>query len=290
MKRLAKDATTPPIGAHAFIWSSQWDREGARLAATHAAAAGFDFIEIPLLDPSIIDTGHTVALLESLEISCTCSLGLPATCHLPAAPERAREFLVEAIDVAAELGSPWLTGAVYGNLGTLTGVPPSSEELDLIARTLGEVAAYAEDHDIRLGLEMINRYETYILNTVDQAVAMIDRIGAPNIYAHLDTFHANIEEASYASAISRLGHRLGYVHLAESHRGAIGTGHVPFDEVFDALRRLDYTGPLVVETFLNADPAIRGATATWRDHGLDPQQFAVTSLEYIAALRGPQST
>lgn len=273
-----------PIGAHAFIWSSQWDRDGARLAATNAAAAGFDLIEIPLLYPSMVDTRHTVALLESLELSCTCSLGLPAECHLPTAPDRALAFLRNAIDVAAELGSPWLTGALYGNLGTLTGEPPTPGELDIIARTLSDAAAYAADRDISLGLELINRYETYILNTADQAVALIDRIGAPNIYAHLDTYHVNLEESSYTAAIRRLDQRLGYVHLAESHRGAIGTGRVPFHEVFDALATLNFDGPLVIEAFINTDPAIREATATWRDHDLDPQQFAVSSLEHIAAL------
>ena len=282
--------TLSPIGAHAYIWSPRWDRAGARHAATNAAAAGFDLVEIPLLDPSIVDVADTVRLLESLELGCTCSLGLPANAHLPAAPEEALVFLANAIDVAAALGSRWLTGALYGHLGTLTGSAPTDEELDTIARILHQVAAYAADRRIRLGLELINRYETYILNTVDQALVLIDRIDAPNVYAHLDTYHMSIEEPSFTGALHQLGDRLGYVHLAESHRGTIGEGHVPFGEIIDTLGVLGYDGPLVIEGFLNADPAIRAATATWHNHNLDPQRFVSSSLEHIAALRNPQPT
>ncbi len=76
-----------------------------------------------------------------------------------------------------------------------------------------------------------------------------------------------------------------YLHLAESDRGVIGGGHVPFADIFDTLTDLGYDGPLVVEALLNADPAIRAATASWTDHELDPQEFAVTSLDYITAIR-----
>ncbi len=272
------------IGAHTFIWSPRWDREGARHAAANAAAAGYDLIEIPLLDPSIVDVGDTVRLLDDLGLSCTCSLGLPATAHLPAAPQQALAFLTQAILVAAELGSPWLTGALYANIGTLTGSTPTEEELDTVARILHVAAARAADCGIKLGLELINRYETYILNTTDQVVALLDRIGAPNVYAHLDTYHMNIEQPSFTHAIRQLGHRLGYVHLAESHRGTIGEGHVPFDEIFEGLASLDYDGPIVIEAFFNADPAIRATTATWQDRNLDPQQFATTSRKHITAL------
>lgn len=258
---------------------------GARHAATQASAAGFDFIEIPLLDPAIVDIADTIRLLESLGLTCTCSLGLPADAHLPAAPERARAFLIHAIDVAAELGSQWLTGALYGNLGSLTGSGPRGEDLEAVARTMHDVSAHAADRDVNLGLELVNRYETDLLNTVDQALVLLDRIDAPNVYAHLDTFHANIEEPSIEGAVMRLGDRLGYLHLAESHRAPLGQGHVPFKDIFGALDRIGYGGPMVIEGFCNADPAIRTVTATWNDHGIDPQAFAVAGLEHIISLR-----
>ncbi len=110
------------------------------------------------------------------------------------------------------------------------------------------------------------------------------RIDAPNVSVHIDTFHLDIEEPSVPDAILRLGPRLGYVHLAESHRGLLGSGHIPLDAVFAALGSIHYEGPIVIEAFFNADPAIRRATASWRDHGLDPETFAASSLHTVRAL------
>lgn len=275
-----------PIGAHTFIWSPRWDRMGAERAAKAAAATGYDFVEIPLLDPTVIDIGHTRALLADLGIGCSCSLALPANAHLPTFPEAGRAFLEKAVDAAASIGSPWLTGALYGHLGTLTGKAATEAELDTIAGVLRTVAERAADLGLDLGLEIINRYETYILNTVEQALTLVERIDAPNVFVHVDTFHLDIEEPSVPDAIRRLGSRLGYVHLAESHRGALGSGHVALDEVFAGLTSIAYEHPIVIEAFFNADPEIRRATASWRDHGLDPDDFARSSLKIVRDLVG----
>lgn len=127
--------TASPIGAHTFIWSPVWGHAGACSAATRGAQAGFDLIEIPLLDPSVVDVGDTVHMLDGLGLGCTCSLGLPADAHLLSAPGKALSFLTRAVDVAAELGSRWLTGVLYGSLGTLTGSAPTGDELDTTARS-----------------------------------------------------------------------------------------------------------------------------------------------------------
>ncbi len=270
-----------PVGAHTFIWTPRWDRRGARRAATQTAAAGFDFVEIPLLDPTIVDIADTIRVLDDTGLSCTCSLGLPANAHLPQAPDKAVAFLTGAIDVAADLGSQWLTGALYGSLGTNTGAPPTDHELDTVARVLHQAASHAADRGIKLGIEIINRYETYLVNTANQAIDLLDRIDASNVYAHLDTYHMNIEESSFSEPIHRLGPRLGYVHLAESHRGIIGQGHTPFHDIFAALYATNFSGPLVIEAFLNTDATIQAITATWTHDRTNPQQFAGASLAHI---------
>ncbi|MDX1657646.1 MAG: sugar phosphate isomerase/epimerase [Nitriliruptorales bacterium] len=277
------------LGAHASIWAPTWDHRGAREATSQAAEAGFSFIEIPLLDPLSIDVTDTIQVLDAAELSCTCSLGLPADAHLPTAPDKALAFLQTAIDVAHDLGSEWVTGALYGNLGTFTEAPPSRDELETVASTLREAANFAAERDMNLGIEVINRYETYLLNTSDQAVALLEQMDVPNAYVHLDTFHMNIEESSFSEAIHRVGSRLGYVHLAESHRGALGEGRIPFEEIVTALAAIGYSGPLVVEAFLNAPPALKAVTATWTDHGLSAERFAATSFAHMTALMGDRT-
>ena len=119
------------FGAHAFIWAADWSPEGAEKVIRGAAEAGLDFVEIPLLRPLEMDVPGTRALLERHEMACTASLGLPREANLTAAPEAAEQFLRQAVDVTAALGSPVLTGCLYTNIGTLTGAPVSYTHLTL---------------------------------------------------------------------------------------------------------------------------------------------------------------
>jgi D-psicose/D-tagatose/L-ribulose 3-epimerase len=182
----------PQFGAHVFIWSGEWTSEEAERVIIGAADAGLDFVEIPLLHPEGVF--GTRVLLDRYGIDCVCSLGLPKEAHLPSAPKEAEAFLKRAVNVAVALNSPILTGVIYAHIGTLTSKPPTEEELAATARVLKKVARYATERGISLGIEAINRYETYLINLADQARVMVDRVGEPNVFVHLDTYHMNIEE------------------------------------------------------------------------------------------------
>jgi D-psicose/D-tagatose/L-ribulose 3-epimerase len=269
------------FGAHAFIWAGEWTPEGAEKVMGGAAEAGLDFVEIPLLRPESMDVAATRALLDQYGIGCTCSLGLPRAAHLPSAPEKAEAFLESAVDVAAALESPVLCGVLYAHLGTLTGSPPGEEELEDIARVLKNVARYAAERGISLGVEAVNRYETYLINLAEQAGAMLDRIGEPNVFVHLDTYHMNIEEKGFYDPIVATGERMRYIHLSESDRGTPGTGNVHWDEVFRGLKAIDYDGYLVMESFAAINEDLAGATALWRDVVGDPEALIRDGLGFL---------
>jgi D-psicose/D-tagatose/L-ribulose 3-epimerase len=269
------------FGAHAFIWAGDWTPKDAERVITGAAEAGLDFVEIPLLRPESMDVPGTRALLESHGLGCTCSLGLPREVHLPAAPGEAQEFLKGAVDVAADLGSPLLTGVVYAHLGTLTGRPPTDGELAEVARVLGEVARYAARRDISIGVEPVNRYESYLINLASQAIDLLDQIGEPNVFIHLDTYHMNVEEKGFYDPIVATGNRMRYIHLSESDRGTPGTGNVHWDEVFRGLKAIDYDGRLVMESFAAINEDIAGATALWRDVVGDPDALIGEGLVFL---------
>jgi len=271
----------PAFGAHAFIWSGEWTRKGADRVISGASEAGLDFVEIPLLDPGSMDVDHTRSLLDRYDLQCSCSLGLPKEFHLPFNPEGAARFLQEAVEVTAALGSPVLTGCLYTHLGTLTGKPPEAAELDAVARVLKETGRRAADHSIELGIEVVNRYETYLLNLASQAGELLDRIDEPNVFIHLDTYHMNIEERGFYDPIVSLGSRLGYVHLSESDRGTPGTANVHWDEVFRGLKDVGYSGALAMESFAAVNEAIIGATALWRDVVGDPDALVRDGLAFL---------
>ncbi len=271
------------FGAHAFIWAGEWTPEGARAAIAGAAAAGLDFVEIPLLHPESLNVGATRALLDEHGIACTTGLGLPRDAHVTTAPDRAAAFLERAVDVAAALGSPVLTGAIYTHLGTLTGMPPTEEELATIARVLKRVACHAAGKGISLGVEAINRYETYLVNLASGALELLERIDEPNVFVHLDTYHMNIEEKGFYEPIVALGEQLRYIHLSESDRGIPGTGNVHWDDVFRGLQAIGYEGHMAMESFAAVNPDIIGATALWRDVVGDPQRLVTEGFAFLRA-------
>ena len=132
---------------------------------------------------------------------------------------------------------------------------------------------------------MVNRYETNIVNTGAEAVALMDRIGQPNVYAHLDTYHMNIEEGFVGKAIEDCGVRLGYFHIGESHRGYLGTGTVNFTEVFRSLARIGYDGPIAFESFSSAvvDPVLSNMLGVWRNLWSDGYDLARHAKGFMEA-------
>jgi D-psicose/D-tagatose/L-ribulose 3-epimerase len=274
------------FGAHAFVWTARWDEDGAERVITAAAASGLDFVEIPLLDLDAFPRERTRALLEAHGVGLTTSLGLPRDCHMPSNPEGALGYLTSAIELAAELGSDTLTGALYTNLGTLTRKPPTDDEVAICASTLKTAARVGQQYGISLGIEAINRYETYLINTALQVAEMVDNIDEPNVFAHLDTYHMNIEEKGFRAPVEMLGDRLGYVHLSESDRGTPGTGNVKWDDVFAGLRSIGYRGRLAMESFVAVNEGVIGATAIWRRLVDDPDELVRGGLAFLRGKSG----
>jgi D-psicose/D-tagatose/L-ribulose 3-epimerase len=282
MMALSEDGG-PAFGAHAFIWADEWTPESAERVISGAAGVGLDFVEIPLLDPGSIDVEPTRSLLDSYGLDCSCSLGLPPEVHLPSNPEGARRFLDRAVETTAALGSPMLTGCLYTHVGTLTGKAPEPSELETVAHILKSTARRAAEYGVELGIEAINRYETYLVNLASQAGELLDRIDEPNVFVHLDTYHMNIEEKGFYEPIVALGSRLGYIHLSESDRGTPGTANVHWDEVFHGLGDIDYRGALAMESFAAVNEALIGATALWRDVVGDPDALVRDGLAFLRA-------
>jgi D-psicose/D-tagatose/L-ribulose 3-epimerase len=279
----ARASQVTSFGAHAFVWTARWDPEGAERAIAAAAAQGLAFVEIPLLDLDGFPREQTRALIATHGVSVTTSLGLPADCHMPSNPDGALAYLKGAIELTAELGSDTLTGALYTHLGTLTRSPPTAEEISTCVSTLKAAARYAQESGVSLGIEAINRYETYLNNTAAQVAEMIDRINEPNVFAHLDTYHMNIEEKGFRGPIELLGERLQYIHLSESDRGTPGCGNVHWDDVFAGLHAVGYRGRLAMESFVAVNEAIIGATAIWRQVSEDPDALVRNGLAFLRA-------
>ena len=252
------------FGVHTSMWTMHWDRAGAERTIPAAADYKMDFIEIALLNTAIVDAPHTRALLEKHGMRAVCSLGLPQDKWASVNPEGAVEHLKDAIDTAAEMGAEALSGVTYGGIGERTGLPPTQGEYDNIARALAAAAKHAKSRGILLGIEPVNRYETHLLNTGWQARDMIERVGADNMFIHLDTYHMNIEEKGAANGILDARDHLRYIHLSESDRGTPGEGTCDWDEIFATLAAIGFEGGLAMESFINMMPEVAYGLAIWR--------------------------
>lgn len=269
------------FGVHTSMWTMSWDAEGAARAIAAAKASGMDFIEIALLDPAATDAALGRRLLEEAELPAVCSLGLPEAVWASRNPEGAKDFLRLAIEKTAGLGATALTGVTYGGIGERSGLPPTDVELDNVARVLEQAAREAADTGLAFGIEPVNRYETHLINTAAQGVAMIERIGAENMFLHLDTYHMNIEEKGAGNGILQGRDHLRYIHLSESDRGTPGAGTCDWDEIFVALAAIGFDGGLAMESFINMPPEIAYGLSVWRPVAESAEQVVGDGLPFL---------
>ena len=282
------------LGVHALVWVGGWSHDEATRAIEQTASLGYDIIEIPALDPKSIDAKFTRQLAERNKLGITISLGLDDACDIssddPDRVKRGEARLREALAVGRDLGATHMCGIIYSGFQKYA-VPPTATGMAHSVEVLQRICAEAAKSNITIGLEVVNRYESNVLNTAAQAVEFCKRIGAPNCKLHLDTYHMNIEEADIEAAIRDTGDYLGYFHIGESNRGYLGAGSIDFDKIFRGLAQANYQGPITFESFSSAvvNPQLSGILAIWRnlwDDGYDLARHAKAFIE--ANLRAAQ--
>jgi D-psicose/D-tagatose/L-ribulose 3-epimerase len=282
------------LGAHAFMWVGGWSEAECRKALENTRAAGYDLIEIPVLDPSSIDVAMTLKALEETGLAASCSLGLTFETDIsstdPQVVARGERLLHDALAVTRDLGGRYLGGVIFSALGKYSNPPPVEGRANSL-RVIRGLAQQAAASGITLGLEVVNRYESNLLNTAKQALEFIADAGVDNLKVHLDTYHMNIEEADFTTPVLMCGNQLGYVHVGENHRGYLGTGTVNFSAFFRALAAINYSGTVTFESFSSAvtAPGLSSTLAIWRNTWTNSMDLAQHAREFIdAGLRGAQ--
>lgn len=143
------------------------------------------------------------------------------------------------------------------------------------------MADYAAQLGVIIGIEPINRYESYVCTTADDVLGFLKRVNKPNLGLHLDTFHMNIEESNFYDPVVTAGSSLQHVHMTESDRDMLGEGNVHWDDLFRALKAINYNGNLVLENFTAAVPGMASAVSLWRPARYDADELAKSSLEFM---------
>jgi D-psicose/D-tagatose/L-ribulose 3-epimerase len=276
-------------GVHALVWTGSWTAEEARRAIASSRDAGYDLIEIAPIDPTGFDGDMTAQLLQQYGLQVSASLGLSDDTDVssedPEIVARGRERLATALGVLRDSGGTTLCGVLYSKLGKYS-APATERGRANSQETIAWLADKAAESGITLALEFCNRYETNVINTTQETLDFIAAVDRPNVMAHLDTYHMNIEEHSFTEAVraAAAAGRLGYVHVGESHRGALGTGSIPWTEFFTALDEVDYSGIVTFESFSSevVHRTLSNDLAIWRNLWTDGEDLARHARAFMA--------
>jgi len=271
-------------GLNLLVYTAAFSRDQVTLI-DRVAQMGFDGVEIPFNDLDLLDAPATRAACEKAGMGVTaCCVLLPGAnlCSGEAA-ERAAGVgrLRQMVDLAAEMGADAVAGPLYAPVGHLTGRARTDDEWNWCVEGLAAAAEHAGEAGVKLAIEPLNRFETYVLNTADDASRMIDAVGSPHLTVQFDTFHANIEERDTPAAIRATGPRLGHFHACENDRGAPGTGQVPWKQVFAALKDIDYSGWITMESFATGILDLCAAACIWRPIYESANQYATEGLAFL---------
>ncbi len=272
------------IGMNLLLWTAHVTEAQFPLLAA-LKNAGFDGVELPLFEG---DANHYKQIHKEL-----ANQGLGATTVTvvnsdtnpidpsPTVRNKALDRIKWAIDMTHELGGSALAGPYHSAIGVFSGNPPTPREKAHGVEVLRQAAEHAQQANVKLTIEYLNRFECYFLTTAAQAAELVDAVDHPSFMCMYDTFHAHIEEKSQAAAIATLWKRFGHVHISENDRGVPGSGQVRWTEAFSALKQSGYDGWLTIEAFGRALPDIAAATKVWRDLFAQPEDVYLKGIDFI---------
>ena len=271
------------LGMNLLFWGTEID-ERLFPILEQIKSIGYAGVEIPIFDTNTKTWESWKKKLDELELDrVAITINGPEYQQISADASIRKSTLERnkrAIDCTAVIGSELLAGPFHSALGVFTGKSATEQERAWAKENLFALAEYAQQYGIVLGLEYLNRFESYLVTTTEELIQLVDEINHPNCKLMFDSFHANIEEQDIAAAIKKMAHRLVYVQLSENDRGILGRGHVDFKSILLALEEIEYTGMISVEAFSTK----LSVANIWRKMFDNEMQLVKESYQYLKSI------
>lgn len=271
-------------GMNLLLWSDHLN-EGLLPVLDRLKQLGYGGVELPLFSTAIPDMERWNKRFNDLGLERTAVTirTEPNNPISPAAKVRAAgiEASKRTLECCQALGVQNLCGPYHSAIGLFSGSGPTADEWKWGVESMRAVAEHAQTCGVMLALEAVNRYETYLMNCMADAVRFVAEVDHPHCRLMYDTFHANIEEKSIAEAIGTVAPYLVHIHISESDRSTPGTAQVNWEESFDTFHKIGYDGWMVVEAFGLALPEITAATKIWRRMYHAEDQLAHDALAFM---------
>jgi D-psicose/D-tagatose/L-ribulose 3-epimerase len=273
-------------GLNLLLWTDRM-HDGLVPVVERIKSLGYDGIEMPIFEldePVYRQWGRKLDAI-GLKRTAVTVRGPGDNPISPSAGVRAAavDAMRRTLDCCHAAGVTVLCGPTHSAIGEFTGKGPTDDEFKWGTETMRQVADHATQAGVTIAVEYLNRFENYFLTSVAQTVKFVQAVDHPAVRMMYDTFHANIEEKNLAAAIQAAAPWTALVHISENDRSIPGTGHVHWDETFDALKAAGYDGWMVVEAFGLALPNIVAATKIWRKMFPSEDQLAADSIAFMKA-------
>lgn len=279
------------IGIYYAYWTHDWDADFHPFI-DKVAELGFDVLEV---NPGTIahltseERQSLKAHADDKNIILSHCIGLSHKYDIASEDEAIREngiaYLEKIAEAIGEMGGGNLSGIIYSSWPATMpeGETDKRPYVERSVASMKKAIKAAEDNNVIFNMEVVNRFEQFLMNTCDEAIAYVEAVDSPNAKILLDTFHMNIEEDFIGEAIQKAGDKLGHLHIGENNRMPPGYGHIPWTEVGAALRKINYQGYVVMEPFLMPGGEVGRDIKVFRDMsvGLELDDEARKALMFI---------
>ena len=274
------------FGVSTWLWTSPFSTETVSLFPK-IKEMGYDMVEIPVEDPSLLDTKVVkAALIENGLKPIICGAfgtSRDLTHDDPSYHKNSFDYIQACFEICEQLNAGFLAGPMYSAVGKARLVSPEQKKIEWerAVKNLRRVCTMAQEKGLKIALEPLNRFETDLINTAEDVMQLIRDIDHPAANVILDGFHMNIEEPDIERAIRLAGDKLIHVQVSENYRGTPGTGQTRWDAYKRGLEAINYTGAVSIESFTPAIKELAGAVCIWRPLVPSQDGFATEGLQFL---------
>ena len=274
-------------GVSTWLWTSPFTTASAHELFPKIAEMGFNVVEIPVEDVSVINIKEVKLALQQYNLTADICGAFGPTRDLTSEDESIHKncfsYIESCLDMCVEVGAGFFCGPMYSAVGKARMVPPQQrkDEWNLAVRNLRMVCTMAADRGLQLALEPLNRFESDLVNTVDDVLRLINDINHPAAKIMIDGFHMNIEERDLEKAIIKAGDKVIHVQVSENYRGTPGTGQTQWDSFRRGLEAINYQGTVTIESFTPDNKELAGAVCFWHPKAESQDGFASEGLRFL---------
>lgn len=275
------------LGASTWLWMSPFTTNKATELFPVIKKLGYDTVELAIEDPSAIDAKEIKQYLIDFDLHATVCGAFGETRDLTNDDEKYRQvgldYIEQCLDIAAVLEAGFFAGPMYSAVGKARLVPPEKKKIEWerAVKGLQEASVMAQNRGLELAIEPLNRFESDLINNVEDVLALINDIDHPAAKICLDMFHMNIEEPDPENAIAQAGDKLLHMQVSENYRGVPGTGGAHWAAYYRGLEKIAYNGTVSIESFTPENKELAAAVCIWKTFATSQDDFAKEGHDFL---------